>query len=175
MRRVGMIGLIVGIILMVTPFASYAQQVKIACADFLTVFNEYQKTQDYEAALETKKAARVQESKLEEKGEEIKKMQEKLDLLKEKEQDKQKEKIQTAIAEYQQAERQIVSELQEESNAKMKEIIDDMDTAVKEHATKNGIDLIVNKNALLYAKDSLDVTTPILNSLNATYKGTGKK
>ena len=97
-------------------------------------------------------------------------MQDKLDLLKEKEQEDQKEKIRQAITEYRNVEGQIFQDLKQESDERMKEILDDINKEIQDYAKKKSFDIIINKSAILYGGDDIDVTKDVLNSLNSNYK-----
>ncbi len=148
----------------------YGKDLKVGYADIVKVFNDYQKTKDYEKILDEKKKKKEEESKLEEKKNEIIKMQDKLELLKDKEKEQQKEKIKKAVNEYRDLEAQIYSDLKKESDEKMKEIIDDINNAISNYAKSKGFDLILNKSAILYGKEGIDVTESVLKKLNEGYK-----
>ncbi|MCM8824215.1 MAG: hypothetical protein NC822_06040, partial [Candidatus Omnitrophica bacterium] len=94
----------------------YAKELKIGCVDVVSVFNDYNKTKDYEKLIDSMRESKEKESGLIEKKEEIMKMQEKVGLLKEKEQEAQREKIREAIAEYKNIESKILNELKKESD-----------------------------------------------------------
>jgi len=167
MRRV--VCLVFGICFLMSVSA-YSKELKIGYADIFKIFNEYTKTKDYEKSLEEKKKSRESESKIEDKKNAIVKMQDKLDLLKSKEKEQQKEKIKKAITEYRSIESRIYADLKKESDAKMKEIISDINVAVKNYAVNNNFDLIINKSAILYGKDGIDVTNSVLNKIEEEYK-----
>ena len=150
--------------------SAYSKELKVGYADVFKIFNSYTKTKDYEKSLEEKKKRAENENKLEDKKDTITKMQDKLDLLKGKEKQEQKTKIKKAITEYRNIESKIYAELKKESDTKMKEIIDSIKDAVKNYAIDNGFDLIINKSAILYGKDGIDITGSILEKLNKEYK-----
>ncbi len=169
MKRIVPFVIICGLTLSM-PLSLKAGEGKIGYVDLYSVFNNYQKTKDYEKILEQKKSEKEKETKINEKKNEIIKMQDKLDLLKGKEQDKQREKINQAIVEYRKLESQIVSELKKESDARMKEIFNDVNNTISKFAKQNGFSVIINKNALLYGAPSMDVTEKIVDILNKEYK-----
>ena len=148
----------------------YGGDLKVGYADIVKVFNDYQKTKDYEKVLDEKKKKKEAESNLEEKKNEIIKMQDKLELLKDREKEQQKEKIRKAVNKYRDLEAQKYSDLKKESNEKMKEIIKDINKAISNYAKSSGFDLILNKSAILYGKDGIDVTDSVLKKLNEGYK-----
>ncbi|MCM8773550.1 MAG: OmpH family outer membrane protein [Candidatus Omnitrophica bacterium] len=148
----------------------YAKELKIGCVDVVSVFNDYNKTKDYEKLIDDMRESKEKDSGLKEKKEEIMKMQEKVGLLKEKEQEAQREKIREAIAEYKNIESKILSELKKESDERMKEIVEDIEKVIKSYGDKNGFDLIVNKSVVLHSKSEMDITGEIINLLNKEYK-----
>jgi outer membrane protein len=146
----------------------FGKELKIGYVDIFKVFNEYEKTKDYDKMLEEKKEK--EEKKLDKKKEEIEKLQDKLALLKKEEQDKQRVAIAQAVKEYRQLEREILTDLKKERDEKMKEIIDDINKVIKEYAKKEGFDLIINENAILYGEEVMDITSEILRIVNQRYK-----
>ncbi len=146
-----------------------AKELKIGYVDFLKVYNEYNKTKDYEKALEEKKEEKDKE--LKKKIEEIEKLQNKIQLLKEKEREKEKEDLDKAVKEYRELERKIVVDLRKERDEKMKEILQDIEKVIKEYAQKNNFDLILNENIILYSTDKImDITLEIMSLINNNYK-----
>ena len=108
--------------------------------------------------------------KLDAKKEEIKKIQEKLNLLKDNAKKKEQEKIANVAQEYREMERKIFIDLKKERDKKMEEIVDDINKVIKDYARRNGFDLIVNQNTVLYGAKSMDITSQILKEVNKQYK-----
>jgi outer membrane protein len=144
--------------------AAFAKELKIAYVDVFKVFDEYSKTKEYDKNLEGKKNA--EEKKLEAKRQEVEAIQKKIDVLKDKEQDKEKEKLAAAVKDYRQMEQESFASLKKERDEKMKEIIDDIDKIIKDYAAKNGYDFILNENTILYGEKSLSLTADILKIVN---------
>ena len=69
----------------------FSKDLKIGYVDIFKVFNDYEKTKEYDEKLEAKK--NTAEKELEKKKETIEKLQGKLDLLKEGEKAKEEEKL----------------------------------------------------------------------------------
>ena len=97
-------------------------------------------------------------------------MQNKLSLLKDQEQQKQREKITEAINDYRETERKIYLDLKKERDEKMKEIIEDINKIIRNYAEENGFDVIVNENAILYGSKNMDITEDILKLVNKKYR-----
>tara|TARA_B100000315_G_C14518789_1_gene560523 strand:+ start:66 stop:578 length:513 start_codon:yes stop_codon:yes gene_type:complete len=147
---------------------AYSKDLKIGYVDILKVFNDYEKTEEYDSKLEEKKGGI--ESKLETKKGEIEKIQKKLSLLKEDEKKKEEEKIEKEVREYRELERKAYIDIKKERDDKMKEIFDDVTKIIETYAKKHKYDLIVDKTAVHYGKKVMDLTSEILKIANKDYK-----
>ncbi len=164
---------IIGCLLVLTVMMSFSstcfsKDLKIGYVDIFKVFNDYEKTKEYDEKLEAKK--NTAEKELEKKKETIEKLQGKLDLLKEGEKAKEEEKLNKELREYRNLERETFTDIKKERDEKMKDIVEDIDAIVKDYAKKNGFDLIVNSNTVLYGAKAMDVTDEILKISNNKYK-----
>jgi len=146
----------------------FSKDLKIGYVDIFKVFNDYEKTKEYDEKLEAKK--NVAEKKLEKKKGTIEKLQGKLELLKEGEKAKEEEKLSKELKEYRGLEREAFTDIKKERDEKMKDIVEDIDGIVKDYAKKNGFDLIVNSNVVLYGAKAMDATKQILKISNKQYK-----
>jgi len=148
-------------------FSSFSQDIKIGYVDIFEIFNEYDKTKEYDEKLEKKKESL--EKKLETKKSDIEKIQNKLTLLKEEERKKEEEKITKQIEEYRNLEREIFTDIKKERDEKMKEIVEDINKIIKDYARKNKFSLVINENTVLYGEKVMDITSEILRISNKTY------
>jgi len=146
----------------------FAKDMKIGYVDIFKIFNDYEKTKEYDEKLEAKKNAA--EKELEKKKEIIEKLQGKLDLLKEGEKVKEEERLSKEIKEYRDLEREALTDIKKERDEKMKDIVEDIDKIIKDYAKKNGFDIIINSSAVLYGVKAMDVTDEILKISNKKYK-----
>lgn len=167
MRRILGSLLILALILSFS-FIGFAKDLKIGYVDIFKVFNDYEKTKDYDKNLETNK--KVAEDKLEKKREVIEKLQSKLSLLKEDEKAKEEEKLSKEVQEYRDLEREAFTDIKKERDDKMKDIVEDIDKIVKDYAKDNGFDLVVNSNSVLYGVKAMDITDEVLKISNKKYK-----
>ena len=149
-------------------FALQAKELKIGYVDIFKVFNDYKKTIDYDKTLEVKKEDA--EKKLDAKKETIKKIKDKLSLLKEGEKAKEEEKMRKEADEYQELQRKIFIDIKKERDEKMQEIIEDINKIVEDYAKKNKFDIVINENAILYGNKVMDITDEILKISNQQYK-----
>lgn len=167
MRKVFNIVLILGLTIFVS-FTCFSKELKIGYVDIIKVFNEYQKTKDYEVQLDEKK--RKVEKELSKKREEIEKLSNKLSLLKEEEKNEYQDKIQEKMKEHQEIARKAQVDMKKIVIEQMTEIKKDMDKIIENYAKKKGFNLIVTGNSVLYAAKSMDVTEDILKISNKQYK-----
>jgi len=153
--------------------ASFAQTAavtpagKIAYLNLTKVFDSYAKTKEYDAALEKKQTAYLQERK--DKEQKILDVQSKLALMKEEERTKiaaQVEKDKVDLAAY---DRQQQLELRKERDEKIREILGEIEKVVKEFSQKEGYALILNDRVLIYGTPEIDVTDQITKVLNEKY------
>ena len=167
MRKV-VVGLL-GVVFALTIFMglSYAAD-KFAYIDLSRTFSEYGKTKDFDKALTDKESSYTTERDT--KVEEVKKLQDKLSLLSEKEKESKKNEIETKTKNLQDYDRQKQTDLRKEQDEKMKELLKDIESAVKTYAEKEGITLVFNDRVLVYQTKSLEITDKIIEILNKGYK-----
>jgi outer membrane protein len=56
-----------------------------------------------------------------------------------------------------------------ENNQNAQKLSETIDNFIKEYNKSHGYNLIINKAALMFADDSMDITAEILDGLNAAY------
>lgn len=169
MRRVGLIfgAVILGLAMMVGTGVAQAAD-KFACVELGKIFNEYSKTKDYDKALGEKQTA--YESERDKKVNEIKQLQDKMNLLSDKEKESKKADLDNKVKALQEYDRQKQTDLRKEQDDKMKEILKDIEDAVKQYAEKEGYTLVFNDRVLVYQVKNLDITDKIIVILNKDTK-----
>lgn len=65
-------------------------------------------------------------------------------------------------------------ELLNESNANAQKVSEAVDNYVKEYNKTKGYNLIISKASLMFADESLNITSEVLDGLNAQYKSTAE-
>jgi len=151
---------------------AFAAGEKIAYMDLAKIFDEYNKTKDLDKQLENKGTAKQAErDKL---VAEIKKLKDELELMG----DKGKEAKQTAIDEkikkLQDFDRESRDALRKERDDMARQILKEIKDTIDEVGKKEGYFLILDSRAILYGKESDDLTNGILKMLNDKY-AKGKK
>jgi len=148
--------------------SAYAAE-KLGYVDLSRIFSEYGKTKDYDKVLSDKQAS--YEKEREKKVNEIKQFQDKMNLLSDKEKEAKKSDIEIKVKALQEFDRQKQTDLRKEQDDKMKEILKDIEEAVKGYAEKEGYTMIFNDRVLVYQVKDADVTSQVLGILGKSYKG----
>lgn len=158
-------GVVCGVFLL--QGAVYAAD-KIAYVDLSRSFSEYEKTKEYDKTLGEKQTA--YETERDKMVNEVKKFQDKLNLLSDKEKDAKKGDMETKIKNLQDFDRQKQADLRKEQDEKMKEILKDIEDAVKAYSEKEGYTLVFNDRVLVYQAKNLEITDKVIEILNKGYK-----
>ena len=137
---------------------------KFAYVDLSKIFSEYGKTKEYDKALSDKEA--VYNSEREKKTSEVKQLQDKMNLLSDKEKDAKKQDLEAKIKALQDFDREKQTDLRKEQDEKMKVILKDIEEAIKQHSEKEGYTLVFNDRVLVYQAKSMDITDKIVDILN---------
>ncbi len=141
---------------------------KLAYVDLTRIFSEYGKTKDYDKALSDKEG--TYNTERDKKIGDIKQFQDKMNLLSDKEKETKKSEIETKIKGLQDFDREKQTDLRKEQDERMKELLKDIEDAVRQYAEKDGYTLVFNDRVLVYQAKSLDITDKIVEILNKGYK-----
>ena len=145
-----------------------AETDKIAYVDLSRLFDAYQKTIDYDKKLEAEQNTKEQERN--KKTSEIKDLQSKLNLLNANEKDKQQKLIDAKTKELQDLDTQLQMSFRKDRDEKIKEILKDIESAVRDFAKSNNYTFILNDRVLIYGDQTKDITDKVLGILNKDYK-----
>lgn len=143
---------------------------KLAYVDLSRIFGEYAKTKEFDKILADKQS--VYEAERDKKVGDIKQLQDKINLLSEKEKETKKQDLEAKIKDLQDFDRQKQTDLRKEQDERMKEILKDIEDTIKGYAEKEGYSLVFNDRVLVYQNKSLDITDRIVEIIN---KGPAKK
>lgn len=141
---------------------------KFAYVDLSRTFSEYGKTKDYDKALGDKESK--YEAERDKKVNEVKQLQDKMNLVSEKEKGTKKTELEAKVKALQDFERQNQTDLRKEQDDKMKELLKDIEEAIKQYAEKEGYTLVFNDRVLVYQTKSMDISDKIIEILNKGYK-----
>lgn len=137
---------------------------KIAYVDLTKIFSEYNKTKDYDKILGDKEDAYKKER--EKIVSDAKQFQEKMNLMSDKEKEAKQGDLENKLKTLQEFDRQKQTDLRKEQDEKMKELLKDINDAIKVYAEKEGYALVFNDRALVYQAKSLDITDQIIEIVN---------
>ena len=164
MRNLVLVGILVLSLALITDLAEAQTAEKLTYVDLGTLFNDYNKTKEYDKVLEKKQ--KDYEGEREKKVDEVKKLQEKLSLLSEEERESRRSDLEDKISQLQDFDRSAGQDLRKQRDDKVKEIFDDINKAIETFAKKEGLKLIFDKRALVYQEENLDMTDQVLKILN---------
>ena len=158
-------GVIVGVMLLIG--SAYAAD-KFAYVDLSKIFGEYNKTKDFDKVLEGKES--VYETERNKKVDEVKQLQEKMELLSDKEKESKTKDLQEKFKTLQEFDRQQQTDLRKEQDERMREILKDIEDAVKKYSEKEGYTMVFNDRVLVYQTKNMDISDKIIEILNKGYK-----
>lgn len=141
---------------------------KFAYVDLSRLFSEYAKTKEFDKILGDKQSA--YETERNKKVSEVKQFQDKMNLLSDKEKEAKKSELDAKLKTLSDFDRQKTTDLRKEQDEKMKEILKDIEDAVKRYAEKEGYILVFNDRVLVYQTKNLDITDKVMDILNKGYK-----
>lgn len=168
MKRIALFSLGLFLCLMFFVTNVFAASEKLASVDLTRLFSEYAKTKDYDKGLGDKQGS--YDGERTKKVNEIKQFQDKMNLLSDKEKETKNTELEEKIKTFQEFDRQKQTDLRKEQDEKMKDVLKDIEGAVKQYAQKEGYTLVFNDRVLVYQDKSMDITERILDILNKGYK-----
>jgi len=137
---------------------------KFAYVDLSRVFSEYTKTKDYDKLLSEKEKKYTEER--DKKVNEIKQFEDKMNLLSEKNKEAKKQELDKKIKGFQEYDRLQQTDLRKEQDEKMKDILQDIEEAVKSYSQKENFTLVFNDRVLVFQDKKLEITDEVIKILN---------
>lgn len=148
---------------------AHAKDLKIAYVELGGVFNNYQKTKEFDAQLQ--KESQEAQKQIDDMISKIRDAQGKLALLKEDEKQKLQggiDKQKTDLLEFQKQKR---AELAKKFEEMRKEIVLQIEKVVSDIAKKDGYTFVLNDTVILYGEQEANITEKVLKALNDAYPG----
>lgn len=137
---------------------------KIAYIDLSRTFSEYNKTKDYDKKLTDKENSYITER--DKKLGEFNTLKDKFALLSDKDKDAKKGELESKAKSLKDFVTQRETELRKDQEERMKEILKDIQDAVKGYSEKSGITFVLNDRVLVYQDKTKDITSDIISILN---------
>jgi outer membrane protein len=141
---------------------------KFAYVDLSRIFSEYSKTKDFDKTLGDKQNAYTAER--DKKINELKQMEEKLNLLSDKEKETKRPEFEAKVRDFDQFRRQKETDLRKEQDEKMREVLKDIEETVKQIAEKDGYTMVFNDRVLVYQNKTMDISDRVVEILNKGIK-----
>jgi Skp family chaperone for outer membrane proteins len=141
---------------------------KLAYINVDMVAKEYDKAKEYTKTLEDKEAA--YNTEIEKKANEVKQLQDKINLLSDKEKAAKKTEFENKVKVFDDFVRQKQTDLRKEYVEKKIEIAKDIKDAVTQHAEKEGYSFIFDGATLVYQPKGGDVSDKVISILNSKSK-----
>ena len=148
---------------------AYAQgaNLKIGYANLAKIFDAYNKTKEYDTALEKKHEGYKKE--FDDKLKKFKDSEAKLPLLKEGEKAKLQAQIDKDKSDLTAFEQEKTMDLRKERDEKIRELLGEIEKVINDYAAKEGYSLVINDRVLVYTTKEMDITEPIIKILNDKY------
>jgi len=143
-------------------------QGKIGYVNLSRAFDEYQKTKDFDKELEKK--GDMKQDERERLVQDIRKMREELEMMNKSAREKKEADIEAKIKSLQEFDQEAKTDLTDDRDNMVKDILKEMGDVIKEYGEKNGYSIILNDRVLLYGDSGMDLTNEFIKILNDKYK-----
>ena len=174
MKRIRLAALVfIGTFLFSTSGFTKNFEGKIAYVDLSKIFDEYKKTKEYDAVLE--KESKTFQDERQKMLDKVRDGQNKLALLKDDEKKKLQEDLDKQKQQLLEFDRQQRTDLTKKRDEKIREILKEIEKVVSDYAKKEDYTFVLNDRVLIYGSTELNITDPILKTLNDNYNSKTKK
>ncbi len=152
-----------------TPLAipAYAAAEKIGYVDLARVFDDYQKTKQFDKSLEAKGASKQAER--DKMVADIKKLRDEAELLSAKAKDDKQVAIDEKIKALQEYDRTTRDGLRRERDGMVRDILKEIETVIQDFGKSQGYSYIFNDRVLVYKSEGGDLTNQVIKALNDSY------
>lgn len=154
-------------LVMALPVQSLAADQKIGYVDLARTFDDYQKTKDFDKALEAKGNAKQAER--DRMVADVKKMRDEAELLAAKAKDDKQAAIDAKIKTLQEFDRVTRDALRKERDSMVQEILKEIETVIQGFGKSQGYSFIFNDRVLVYKGENSDLTAQVTKALNDSY------
>ena len=145
----------------------FAAEQKMGYVDLAHVFDEYQKTKDFDKTLEAKgNAKQTDRDKM---VNDVKKMRDEAELLSAKAKDDKQAAIDEKIKALQEFDRNTRDALRKERDTMVQEILKEIETVIQSYGKSQGYSFIFNDRVLVYKGEGGDLTAQVIKALNDSY------
>ncbi|MBI3315927.1 MAG: OmpH family outer membrane protein [Candidatus Omnitrophica bacterium] len=142
----------------------FAAGEKLGYVDLGRVFDEYQKTKNFDKSLEAKGAQKQTER--EKMVAEVKKLRDEAELLSSKAKEDKQVVIDEKIKTLQEFDRATRDSLRRERDTMVREILKEIETVIQSFGKSQGYTFIFNDRVLVYKSEGSDLTQQVIKALN---------
>jgi outer membrane protein len=140
---------------------------KIGYVDLARVFDEYNKTKEFDKALESKGASK--QSERDKMVAEVKKLRDEAELLSAKAKDDKQAVIDEKIKVLQEFDRSTRDALRKERDGMVRDILKEIEVVIQDFGKSQGYSFIFNDRVLVYKSEGNDLTAQVIKVLNDNY------
>ena len=140
---------------------------KIGYVDLAHIFDEYQKTKDFDKQLEGKGAAK--QADRDKMVADVKKLRDEAELLSAKAKDDKQAVIDQKIKDLQDFDRVTRDALRKERDGMVKDILKEIEVVIQDFGKAQGYGYIFNDRVLVFKNEQNDLTPQVIKSLNDNY------
>jgi outer membrane protein len=153
--------------LMMSSGVAQAAADKIGYVDLARVFDEYQKTKEFDKSLEGKGATKQAER--DKMVAEVKKLRDEAELLSAKAKDDKQAVIDEKIKVLQDFDRTTRDALRKERDTMVRDILKEIEVVIQDFGKAQGYSYILNDRVLVFKSEQNDLTTQVIKVLNDDY------
>lgn len=148
--------------------SAQAEELNVGYVNLAKVFDGYQRTKTSDAALEKK--GKEKEAELEGRVNELKKLRQTLELLKDDVREAKAREIEEKTQALQLFRTNAARDLGRERDKIAKEILREIQQGIEEYAKSKGFSFVFDERSMLYGQPGYDITTDVLAMLNTRAK-----
>ena len=146
---------------------AFAAEAKFGYVDLAKVFDEYQKTKEFDKALEAKGAGK--QSERDKIVAEVKKLRDEAELMGAKAKEDKQVVIDEKIKTLQEFDRVTRDALRRERDTMVRDILKEIEKVIQDFGKAQGYTFIFNDRVLVFKSEGNDLTAPVLKTLNDSY------
>ena len=140
---------------------------KIGYVDLAKIFDEYQKTKEFDKALETKGAQK--QSERDRMVAEVEKLRDEAKLLSAKSKEDKQAAIDEKIKSLQEFDRITRDSLRKERDTMVRDILKEIEVIIQDFGRAQGYSFIFNDRVLVFKSEGNDLTAQVVKALNESY------
>ncbi len=148
-------------------YAASAAEGKIGYVDLAKIFDEYQKTKEFDKALEGKGAQK--QSERDRMVAEVKKLRDEAELLSAKSKEDKQASIDEKIKSLQEFDRITRDSLRKERDTMVRDILKEIEVVIQDFGRAQGYSFIFNDRVLVFKSEGNDLTAQVVKALNDSY------